>query len=410
MSLHSTPTIRNLLCIYPIAFEIFGYMEPVDIIRLSTTMPLDVKLSCNDYLRIYPYNINRHLSYFFDKPEEFRILQANTHTIISGSFALQFFTREFYPESDLDIYTPGYSRMQVGNWLLANGYEFVPRRRIGLYIPRDFIQQETSFYEAATGMRYALIGQPYLETVHGVFDFFKTVEGGRRKVQLIVVKGTPVETVLKFHSSTSAYLLLFILHTHSLFLACVMNIITADTAYCLYPAATLIRKRSLKTKYLVGDIATQYLKYGDRGWTIENISHSSPPPSMVQLYQYGSVRWLGDPYTFRFQLSKVWTRTVSSDMVHSESFWNEYVDPIKLTGWSVGCYSYHTAFDSNFSTPLLGGLKLPIVTDDGDLKSFIHKILYDLNKWAPTTTEDTKSLVLHTHPYVYRLFIQIEDY
>jgi hypothetical protein len=50
------------------------------------------------------FNIEKRLSRYFDDPKSFRKLQAETLTVISGSTALQFFQRNFYPESDLDLY------------------------------------------------------------------------------------------------------------------------------------------------------------------------------------------------------------------------------------------------------------------------------------------------------------------
>ncbi|KAF9244263.1 hypothetical protein BU15DRAFT_86164 [Melanogaster broomeanus] len=55
-------------------------------------------------------------------------LTFKTSTLISGSNALQFLDRTFYPESDLDIYThPGHA-FEVANFLVeSEGYHFVPR-------------------------------------------------------------------------------------------------------------------------------------------------------------------------------------------------------------------------------------------------------------------------------------------
>ncbi|KAI0084093.1 hypothetical protein BDY19DRAFT_898994, partial [Irpex rosettiformis] len=68
------------------------------------------------------YSINRQLLRFFDDPSAFRILQAQTGVIISGSFALQFFTQTIVSEDDLDIYAVTTARSEIGAWLLANSY------------------------------------------------------------------------------------------------------------------------------------------------------------------------------------------------------------------------------------------------------------------------------------------------
>src|SRR5258705_9274874 len=52
------------------------------------------------------FSLKRVLSRFFSPLEIFslRYFQARTQMFISGSTALQFFNRTFYPESDLDLY------------------------------------------------------------------------------------------------------------------------------------------------------------------------------------------------------------------------------------------------------------------------------------------------------------------
>ena len=70
---------------------------------------------------------NKRLAYYFDDPLSFRSLMARTHMVISGSFALQFFDRSFYSNSDLDLYIlPDRSIVEVGSYLLEEGYVFKP--------------------------------------------------------------------------------------------------------------------------------------------------------------------------------------------------------------------------------------------------------------------------------------------
>lgn len=74
------------------------------------------------------YDINRHLKHFFDDPLAFRHLQAETGALISGSNALQFLDRTFYPKADLDIYVDvRYCEQLVKYLTLREGYVFRPR-------------------------------------------------------------------------------------------------------------------------------------------------------------------------------------------------------------------------------------------------------------------------------------------
>ncbi|PCH44988.1 hypothetical protein WOLCODRAFT_91093 [Wolfiporia cocos MD-104 SS10] len=143
------------------------------------------------------FDVNRRLSRFFSDPFAFRSLQARTATLISGSFALQFFDRTFYPEADLD--------------LVAAVYTFVR--------PSD------------------------------------DNESQKVKLQVIVPTVSPFECVITFHST------------------CVMNAISYNAAYSLYPYATFEQRQSLATNPKDRKRAA-FRKYAARGWKI--LSSLSP--------------------------------------------------------------------------------------------------------------------------------------
>ena len=53
---------------------------------------------------------------------------AQTHTVISGSFALQFMDGTYYPNSDLDLYIlPNDTLLILGAYLLHQGYIYTPQ-------------------------------------------------------------------------------------------------------------------------------------------------------------------------------------------------------------------------------------------------------------------------------------------
>lgn len=177
---------------------IFLYASPASILRLSRTCQ-----PCFAAVQSYiprAYNINRHLSRFFQDPLAFRSLQARTGTVVSGSNALQFFDRSFYPESDLDIYIPPRYKVEVGEWLLSVGYKFVPNTQQKPTFEEAVNDQDTDDdgYEEGSG--------PYsMKGVSRVFTFTKPshVDPSQElKVQAIVASLTPMEIILLFHSST----------------------------------------------------------------------------------------------------------------------------------------------------------------------------------------------------------------
>lgn len=139
------------------------------------------------------FNIDERLSRFFSNVQSFHCMQALTSTVISGSFALQFFDRSFYPSSDLDLYVHRHHRRTVGRWVLKAGYTFTP-----------FSDQDDNFEKAILrrnpprSMRYSMPGVADILT-------FRRGQGDDRsealKVQLIVARRAPMEVILGFHSS-----------------------------------------------------------------------------------------------------------------------------------------------------------------------------------------------------------------
>lgn len=140
------------------------------------------------------YDVHRLLGRFFADPLDFRSLQARTGTVISGSVALQFFSRAHYPSADLDLYLHMRHRKEVGLWVVEQGYDFVP----AAHQPKCFV---TAVKEAPYLFPEAVYTLP---GIAAIFTFVKTPNGGRAeptKVQLIIATNSPMEVVLGFHSS-----------------------------------------------------------------------------------------------------------------------------------------------------------------------------------------------------------------
>ncbi|KAI0650881.1 hypothetical protein C8Q79DRAFT_411333 [Trametes meyenii] len=196
-------------------------------------------------------------SEIYDRARAFRTLQARTGTLISGSTALQFFDRTVYPESDLDLYVHMRHRREVGRWLLEEGYQFAPSQ---YQDPRFEIEVVHGMSTGANGI-YRMPGvsavltftKPVPRKEIDIPDVVEEQEESMLKVQVIVAKNTPMEAILAFHST------------------CVMNVISYEKAYCLFPWATLEARRSLLSSSCRGRSKWResgLLKYANRGFTI----------------------------------------------------------------------------------------------------------------------------------------------
>lgn len=190
----SNPTIHDL---------IFAHSTPATVIRFSWTCKAALLAARSYYRRAY--NVDRHLSRYFRDPQAFRTLQARTATLISGSSALQFFDRTCYLESDLDIYTPLQSMREVANWLLSDGYRFIPDDTQPGNLP-DALRQLQG-YDA--GLDTRSLGFYRMRGVLGVYTFHKIPEDDwdaedraqPLKVQVTVAARSPAEVIINFHSS-----------------------------------------------------------------------------------------------------------------------------------------------------------------------------------------------------------------
>lgn len=195
------PLYAKLFARAPIYDLVFCCLSPRSLVRLA--------LTCRAaYLAVAAFknrafNINRHFSRYFNDPVSFRSLQANTNTLVSGSDALQFLDRTFYPESDLDLYThPGHS-FELARFLVdAEGYHFAP------------CEQQEEDWKVAIGSNWdgteprmtVVDGNQYpMAGITAVWTFEKTSTNQQcLKIQIIEAASSPLEAIFQFHSSMSS--------------------------------------------------------------------------------------------------------------------------------------------------------------------------------------------------------------
>ncbi|RPD65299.1 hypothetical protein L226DRAFT_246104 [Lentinus tigrinus ALCF2SS1-7] len=249
-----SPAVEQIFGRHLIHDNIFIYLSAMSLARMAM-VSRDVRAATLDFT-VRAYNLNRRLSHFFHDPLSFRALMQRTRVIISWSFALQFLDRSFYPEADLDLYvrTEG-SHREIGLWLQATGYAFKPSS-----------EQAESFLEEAAELDEEWTDYGHLRCPSAVYTFERRVPNpdpdviDTRKVQIIVPppngpdpnnKYSLIDVVMRYHST------------------CVMNFITHDTAYSLYPYATFEKRCALV--FIDDDRSKCALaKYAARGFKMLN--------------------------------------------------------------------------------------------------------------------------------------------
>lgn len=157
----------------------------------------------------HAFYVDRLLSHYF-APEEilhFRELQYRTGALISGSTAVQFFDRDKYPDSDLDVYVEHRFVRALTDWLVEIGYQYTPLSGSANMATLDAAfavnppeLEHTSHY---LEKRIIFSGQDYARSAL-VFNFEK--RRPQRTIQLITSLMCPLRCILDFHSSMSGVL------------------------------------------------------------------------------------------------------------------------------------------------------------------------------------------------------------
>lgn len=175
--------LRNL----DIAFVLLSQVAPDDLLHLQICCKELRNLV--DFLLPRFYNIDKLLTSYFSDLRRFRQLQAATHTLISGSTALQAFSRSRWHGSDLDLYVFDIHALTVAAWLHAEGYEHIERSAAS-------VNWRETLQTMSPDSRH-----PYAPSVKHVATFKRSFAGAVRTVQVIVAVNSPLACVLSFHSS-----------------------------------------------------------------------------------------------------------------------------------------------------------------------------------------------------------------
>lgn len=94
----------TLLKLYPFLSGLMRYLTPGDILRLSR-VNRDFKVLCDRWLS-NRMDLGMMLYHYVKDVNMFRVMQKKTGAVISGSFALQFFSCLRWKDSDLDVFLP----------------------------------------------------------------------------------------------------------------------------------------------------------------------------------------------------------------------------------------------------------------------------------------------------------------
>ena len=283
---------KDIFLCYPIFDNICAHLDPNDILffRLTTKQ---LSSSFNSLFKTQ-WNINRQLTRFVKDPVGFRSKLAKHDALISGSFALQFFERRFWLDSGLDIY-------------VQDANDFRNPEQIGTYLVKHESYELQGSKTEANGGLINHVGElkymskvfhipnhsSYILTWIQVESYLRTSSTKEKPIQIRIIytTGIPFQAILQ-GSHTSL----------------VMNVISWDFAYSLFPDMNFIKRIAYETNgdsnsYLQAntDHEVPEAKYRRRGWEWERAAAIGDSKNLHSLNLAGR-RKIDDSYTWTIKL------------------------------------------------------------------------------------------------------------
>ena len=174
-----------------ISFIVFDFCSAMTLVRLLKTSH-HTRSTVNAYITMV-YTVDRIVRRYFEDPLSFRSVQNRTATVISGSAALQFFDRSCYPESDLNLHVPLLGVDVLFNFILLNGYIFIPHIGQDLDLGRALTESALPLWREN--------GATTTRGIAGVFSFTKISDGSELRIEVIVAFHASLDIILHYHSS-----------------------------------------------------------------------------------------------------------------------------------------------------------------------------------------------------------------
>lgn len=189
---------RAVLSVSELFDRIVHFSTPVTAARLASVNRISHDRVL-DFNRRY-YDLDAGLRRFVQRPLRLRELLGETGSCISGSFALQFMGGYFWPQSDLDVYTPRYRSKAICNFLIEEGFQYKPREKQYASLSRELIEPEHNVPFICPQILLGATGR--MRGVENVYTFHRcTTQGSDLVVQVIEARDSPMNVILSFHSS-----------------------------------------------------------------------------------------------------------------------------------------------------------------------------------------------------------------
>ncbi|KAL8763422.1 MAG: hypothetical protein Q9194_007353 [Teloschistes cf. exilis] len=298
-SYNKKPPLLNVLdydAQYPVCDRICSFLPIGDLINLTRTCRQLSSL----YQNLLPaqWNIDHRLLRFVKDPKALRSFMGKHDVLISGSFAIQFFERVTWKESDLDLYAQAGSSTEALHKYLCEKEGYRVNRKTG-------------------GVDYWPIDD-WLETRTYTK---KRADSTDSQIQIVSTAYVPIFAILNGFYSTL-----------------VVNVISWNKAYAIYPQSSFINHKAYLLQHMDDYNGRSVAKYDARGWRSQDVLWLEEETS------HGCIvkpRRLNDKFTWAIPLDVTdITPAETPDFVLEFSSW-------KLVKYDVGSdlFFYRTCSD-----------------------------------------------------------------
>ncbi|OTA69596.1 hypothetical protein K449DRAFT_429059 [Hypoxylon sp. EC38] len=294
------PLLLTLLDFYPSREGIMHYLDTKDVLNLARASMAIRHNIMDNY-----WNINSKLARFIRDPTRFRSQLGHSDALISGSFALQFFERTTWLDSDLDIVVQNGKNLEgLAKFLTAvEGYKMTEEQE-------PYKPSHDAYIKEVQTFMYSMKGNANVDGN----------KSAKSKIQLTVTHCTPLLAILRTYYTTA-----------------VINFISWNKAYSLFPRATFLYRETMPLKPVNEHFGQLHTKYSERGWRMRTqpITYDLFPGRKSPFGNKANRR-VGDEDTRKIKLDTTFVERpskpdfvleISAEVFKSPSLRYEYVYP-----------------------------------------------------------------------------------
>ncbi|MCJ1431534.1 hypothetical protein MMC27_000887 [Xylographa pallens] len=315
---------------YPVFRCLCSYLGIAEIIALTRTCK---KLSgLYQLLLKTQWKVDHGLLRFVKSPARFRSQMGQHSALVSGSFAVQFFERVTWEDSDLDIFVKGGAGAEAfGKYLIETedyelqaakeqeDYENDPMKAELLKVASIFL---TPFRPCLGYSLYHKQVETYLRS--------DSLNSNVSKIQLVHTRSTPAQVILRGFYTTV-----------------VVNIISWNKAISIFPLPSFIRYKTYLLKAIDDGTVGPLTKYSNRGWRTQPILW---PEEATSSHPIQATRRIGDKFS--------WTITFNTSNVQKSDVPDTVLDHLcfslkKISPQSSGEVAYYSIQASLFISIVL---------------------------------------------------------